>query len=140
MAQLTMTAIKSLNFLRSQQEALSQLASKYSPPLIYEYEGADIAADTHYLELPHTIDFDNFSLELDLNADITLTIYASLDSNAVNTIETGWVDKTDFVFGAASMSDVHDCYYSANKLRARYLLKIIAADATNTCVVRLTLY
>lgn len=139
MAILTMTAASTLSFSRTSQEALNQLANKYTPPLRYDVVETNLGVASYYIELPGIINFENFTLEINIPAVVTLTLYTTLDPDLPATVETGWVDKTNTILGAATLSNVHDLYYCLNKFRCRYLLKLAVSNATNTIAIRLAL-
>ena len=92
---------------------------------------ADIAAGT-YRVVVDIESYKNFGLHLKGSGGVTFTVWASLDDTADDTADTGWVDISSTILGAASLVDSEGIYFIDSQFVCdRLMIKYVTSDATN---------
>ena len=92
---------------------------------------ADVSADT-YRKVIEQEGYRNACLHLNVSGGVTATIWASLDDTADATADTGWIDVSTLVLGAASLVDGSGIYFVDSYIMPdRYMIKYVTSDATN---------
>ncbi len=72
------------------------------------------------------------SLHLKGSGGVTFTVWASNDSTADDTADTGWVDISSTVLGAASLVDSEGIYFLDTRIVVdRIMIKHVTSDASN---------
>jgi hypothetical protein len=125
----------------SEHQGVSRISTHYAPPNIYEiYNSEDdgvLAIDTHYFEIPNQMNYERLTLELDMSANITVTIFETSYQDLTETSETGWKDCTQAITGSASLTGATSAIYKVTTdWKTRKLLKVVVAAADTTLRVQ----
>lgn len=91
----------------------------------------DIAAAT-YRKVFNRESYRGASLHLRCSGGVTMTVWASNDPDADTTADTGWVDISSSVLGAASIVDTEGLYFiDTDQMTDKMMIKYVTSDATN---------
>lgn len=76
--------------------------------------------------------YRNGALQLKGSGGVTFTIWASLDDTADDTADTGWIDVSTLIIGAANLVDSEDIFFiDTNIMPDRFMIKYVTSVATN---------
>lgn len=97
----------------------------------------NVAASTYRAEFSMQ-DNQYCSIHIRISGGVTMYIYGTNDVEATTASDTGWIDMSSLIFGAASIADTEDLYFVEVPLRcSKYMIKYVTADATNAIKVML---
>jgi hypothetical protein len=108
----------------------------------------------HYTDTEHIVDltnidagtyriivnmgaYTNLLTHVVVSGGVTVTAYATLDETADNSSDSGWVDQSTAILGAASVVDTEAFHYCIDKKPERIMYKIVTSDATNAIDIRI---
>lgn len=122
---------------------VSALVSKDTPCVLIDVvDETDLGVGTYYYEIPQTMDFDNYTLNIWISANVTVQLYGTL-FDLVATVETDWEDLGETVFGTGNTQltgPVNGLFFQGSKIRCRTLLKVVVTNATNSVKIRVAEY
>lgn len=92
----------------------------------------NVAADTYRIVVNQE-GYRNACLQLNGSGGVTFTVWASLDDTADDSADTGWIDISTSILGAASLVDDSGIYFVDTTLMPdRYMFKYVTSDTTNS--------
>jgi len=72
------------------------------------------------------------SFHLKCSGGVTFTIWATNDDTADESADTGWVDVSTAILGAASLVDSEGIYFvDTHQMPLKWMIKYVTSDATN---------
>lgn len=91
----------------------------------------DVAAAT-YRKVFNRESYRGASLHLRCSGGVIMTVWGSNDPDADNTADTGWVDLSNSIIGAANLTDGEGLYFiDTDQMTDKMMIKYVTSDATN---------
>lgn len=142
----TMKYLQEPIFEADPSQSIRRLAAGYTPPTIVEIynsddpdEGGALAIDTYKWEVPNMVNFDHFSLGINISAGIEIKFYGTTFIDLPGDDFSEWEDVSEWVLGEGVLSVVgphKKTYHQPDQVRTRLGLEVVVTAAINTCRIQ----